>query len=204
MCGFLEKRLCARQTEMRQYLMVRILPVGVGPKMERALCHDKSTNQHDDREAIERETTTVNLKVWILPVVIGPKMCVSRINFWFLNKNKKQKYFNIFIEKIPKMANKMPKRAKKKNNKPCDPFQAQSEIIFHPIFFCDFWKETKNKQNLCVEREAMKWVKMVKTGLFLPKIIFFSIFVRKGKQAVSRGLSTSNRFSHKEIVKIQT
>ena len=36
MCGFLEKRLRARQrdreTETRQYLMVRIRPVGVGPK----------------------------------------------------------------------------------------------------------------------------------------------------------------------------
>ena len=52
MCGFLEKRLRARQTdietdietdrqrEMRQYLMVQIRPVGVGPK-KHILCNKK-------------------------------------------------------------------------------------------------------------------------------------------------------------------
>ena len=53
-----------------------------------------------------------------------------------------------------------------------------SDIIFHQnVFFCDFWKETKNKQNLCGEREVMNWVKMVKSGFFC--LNFFSIFVKK-------------------------
>ena len=36
MCGFLEKRIHARQRETRQYLMVRIRPVGVGPKVDKS------------------------------------------------------------------------------------------------------------------------------------------------------------------------
>ena len=35
MCGFIEKRLRAKQIEARHYLMVRIRPVGVGPKIRK-------------------------------------------------------------------------------------------------------------------------------------------------------------------------
>ena len=37
------------------------------------------------------------------------------------------------------------------------------------MFFLRFWERKKNKQNLCGEREAMKWVKMEKSGFFCPK-----------------------------------
>ena len=43
------------------------------------------------------------------------------------------------------------------------PFQAQSDIIFHPIFFAIFGK----KQNLWGETEVLQWVKMVKIGHLL-------------------------------------
>ena len=37
----------------------------------------------------------------------------------------------------------------------CDPFQAQSDIIFHPIYiFCDFWEETKNKNSKFLTKQA--------------------------------------------------
>ena len=48
------------------------------------------------------------------------------------------------------------------------------------IYFCDFRKRKKIKQNLCEEREVIKWVKMVKSRFFAE--IFFFRFCKKRRE----------------------
>ena len=86
--------------------------------------------------------------------------------------------------------------------------------IFFKKAFVTFFSLLKALINCKVSEKVMKafgekcekppflafWAKLANFGNFWPKWAKRELF----QQAVSRGLSTSNRFSHKEIVKIQT